>query len=153
MRHTLSYLFFVLVTAFPNFSCNKLPCTCDFNEVRFIEVKFVNQQGQNLLFGPSPLYQFDSLQILNEKHNLNISNVSVQRSMTDSSAALLFFGKVDAKSFIYYNNSASEDSIEITWIKKTGKCCGGPQDYNFIDSVRINKNVLFPVNGIYTFVK
>lgn len=133
-------------------SCIKPPCECDFGDEQFIEIKLVNQQGQNLLFGPLALYQIDSIQVLQEKNNFNISNASVRRGLIDSNNVRFDFHMPAVKSYIYYKQ-IQEDSLEIKWIVKTGKCCRTSQEYNFIDSVKFNNTTIKPLNGVYTLVK
>ncbi len=133
-------------------SCIKPPCECDFVAEQFIEIKIVNQQGQNLVFGRFGIYQIDSIQVLQEKNNFNISNASVRRGLIDSNNVRFDFYIPAAKSYIYYKQN-QQDSLEIKWIVKTGKCCGGSQEYNFIDSVKFNNTYIKPLNGSYTFVK
>lgn len=57
------------------------------------------------------------------------------------------------KSYLYYNQQTQQDSIEIKWLTKTGKCCGSKQSYNIIDSVKFDNVFINPINGLYYFVK
>lgn len=134
-------------------SCTKPICKCDFIPVNFIEFKLINKQGQNLLFGPSALYHTDSVQILKEKNNIYINNASVRKGLTDSTAMQLNFYVPEAKSYIYYNYHTPQDSIEIKWVIKKGKCCGNLQEYRVIDSVKFNTVLIKPIDGLYYFVQ
>lgn len=134
-------------------SCNKPPCECDYIAIDFIECKIVNQQGQNLIFGPSALYKIDSVQILNDYNNFNINNASVRKGLIDSTALRFDFHIAAVRSYIFYNHQSAEDSVEVKWLTKTGKCCGASQEYYTIDSVKFNNIFIKPINGIYTFVK
>ena len=133
-------------------SCIKPPCVCDFAAHQFIEIKFINQQGQNLIFGPAALYQIDSIQVLKKENNFNINNASVRKGIIDSNNVEFDFYVAAGKNYIYYKQT-QQDSLEIKWIVKTDKCCGNNQEYNFIDSVKFNNVYIKDVNGVYTFVK
>ncbi len=146
-----NHIFFGLILFI--FSCNKTPCECDFIDIHYIECKIVNQQGQNFIFGPSALYKIDSIQVLKEYNNLNINNASVRKGLIDSTGLRFDFYVRETKSYIYYNKQTPEDSVEIKWLTKTGKCCGGPEEYYTVDSVKFNNVFIKPVNGVYTFVK
>ncbi len=135
------------------FSCNKEPCECDFIEINYIEVKFINQQGQNLFFGTASLYNIDSLRILKEENNFNINNASVRKGFIDSTNLAFNFYVHEEKSYIYYNSHTKTDSLQIKWLMKTGKCCGSSQNYYVVDSVKFNNVFVKPVNGVCTFVK
>jgi hypothetical protein len=113
----------------------------------------VNQQGQNLIFGSSALYKIDSVLILNEHNNFNINNASVRKGLLDSTALRFDFHTAAVKSYIFYNQQTLEDSVEIKWLTKTGKCCEASQEYYTVDSVKFNNVFVKSVNGIYTFVK
>jgi hypothetical protein len=118
-----------------------------------LEIKIINQQGQNLLSGSNALYNADNLQILKQPDNLNINNASIRNGLIDTTAVRLDFYVEETKSYIYYNNQTPADSIEIKWLSKTGKCCGAVQRYEDIDSVKFNNAFISPVNGVYHFVK
>jgi hypothetical protein len=135
------------------FSCNKPPCQCDFVPAQFIEIKFVDQQGQNLVFGTGAKYRLDTLRILNEKNNFNINNASVRRGIGDSTAVRLDFYTPAVKNFIYYNSQTPQDSLIIKWLVKTGKCCGHAEEYMIADSVKFNNDLITPINNVYYFVK
>ena len=147
-------LYILLIYLMPaNISCNKPPCECDFIPADFIEFKVLNHQGQNLLFGPFALYLTDSIQILKEKNNLTVNNASVSKGLTDSTAIQLNFYVPEVKSYIYYNHLTPQDSIEVKWLIKKGKCCGNIQEYRVIDSVKFNTMLIKPIDGIYYFVQ
>ena len=136
-------------------SCSKPPCACDFDSGsnQSIEIKFINQQEQNLISGSAALYRIDSIRVLNKKNNFNINNASVRKGFIDSNNVRLDFYILTKKSYIYYNQQTQQDSLEIKWLAKTGKCRGSVQKYNVPDSVRFNNALIKPVNGIYFFVK
>ena len=136
-----------------NISCNKPPCECDFIPANFIEFKVLNHQGQNLLFGSFALYLTDSIKILKEKNNFTVNNASVRKGLTDSTAIQLNFYVPESKSYIYYNHLTTQDSIEVKWLIKKGKCCGNTQEYRVIDSVKFNTVLIKPIDGIYYFVQ
>jgi hypothetical protein len=144
---------FILYLTLCFISCNKPPCECDFTPVNFIQIQLVNQQGQNLLSGPSALYQVDSLKILNQPFNLDINNASVEKGVTDSTAVLINFYVYETKNYIYYNSQTPVDSIEINWVRKVGKCCETPMNYELVDAVKFNNTLVNPVKGTYYFVK
>ncbi len=144
---------FILYFTLSFISCSKPPCECDFTPVNFIKMKVIDQQGQNLLVGPAALYQVDSLQILNQLFNLDINNASVEKGVTDSTAVLINFYVYETKNYIYYNSQTPEDSIEIKWVRKTGKCCNTPMNYEVVDTVKFNNTLVNPLKGIYYFVK
>ena len=148
------YLFFfiVLITACL-FSCLKPPCECDFAPRQYIECRLVNRQGQNLVFGPNAIYKFDSIQILKNDHDLSINNASVDRLYRDSSFLRFDFYVPESRSFIYFNQQTKTDTLDIEWIKKTGKCCGAPSTYYITGEVKFNNVLIQPTNGIYYFLK
>ena len=149
-----AFLYILLICLMSaNISCNKPPCECDFIHADFIEFKVLNHQGQNLLFGPFALYLTDSIQILKEKNNLTVNNASVSKGLTDSTAIQLNFYVPEVKSYIYYNHLTPQDSIEVKWLIKKGKCCGNIQEYRVIDSVKFNTMLIKPIDGIYYFVQ
>ncbi|MEP6947750.1 MAG: hypothetical protein ABI863_00685 [Ginsengibacter sp.] len=135
------------------FSCNKPPCECDFVPNQSIEIKFINQQEQNLIFGAAAIYRIDSIRILNQKNNFNINNASLQKGFINSNDVKFDFYIPAAKSYIYYNQQTQQDSLEIKWLKKSGKCCGNLQEYRVADSVKFNNTFIKAVDGIYYFVK
>jgi hypothetical protein len=134
-------------------SCAKPPCKCDFTPVHFIEIKIVNDQGENLLFGQTALYQMDSIKVLQQKNNPDINNASVNKGAIDSTNVRFDFYVPEEKSYIYYNQQSTLDSIEIKWLAKTGKCCDAEQEYYTVDSVKFNGVVIKPKNGVYQLVK
>ena len=134
-------------------SCDKPPCECDFVPDQSIEIKFINQQEQNLIFGPMALYRMDSLRVLKQKNNFNIINASLRKGFIDSNDVKFDFHIPVEKSYIYYNQQTQQDSLEIKWLTKKGKCCGNVQEYSVIDSVKFNNTFISPTNGIYYFVK
>jgi hypothetical protein len=144
----LSIIFFCILIA----SCNKPPCECDIPSYP-IEIKFVNQQGQNLMFGSFALYRIDSLQISKQYNNNDINNASVSKGLTDSTVVRLDFYVPETKSYIYYNDHTPQDSLEIKWLIKKGKCCGNVEEYKVFDSVKFNAVLIKPINGQYYFVK
>lgn len=119
-----------------SFSCTKPPCECDFIPHQYIEVKFLNSEGQNLIFGPDAVFAKDGLHILDQKDNFDINNASIQKGLNYSSSLQLSFYIPSEKNYIYYNQQTPEDSLEIKWVTKTGKCCGNPQEYTIVDSVK-----------------
>lgn len=121
--------------------------------MQYIELKLVNQQGQNLIFGDTAIYALDSIQILKNYNNFSINNASVRRSFNDSFSLRLDFYVPEPKSFIYYNQQAKTDTLEINWSEKTGKCCNAPFTYYSINGVKFNGLLIQPKNGIYYFVK
>lgn len=143
---------YILLICLMSANCNKPPCECDFIPADFIEFKVLNHQGQNLLFGSFALYLTDSIQILKEKNNLTVNNASVSKGLTDSTAIQLNFYVPEAKNYIYYNHLTPQDSIEVKWLIKKGKCCGNTQEYRVIDSVKFNTVLIKPIDGIYYFV-
>ena len=152
MKNASSYIL-LICSALAGISCNKPPCECDFITADFIELKVLNHQGQNLLFGSSALYLSDSIQILKEKNNLTVNNASVHKGLIDSTAIQLNFYVPEAKSYIYYNHLTQQDSIEIKWLIKKGKCCGNTQEYRVVDSVKFDTVLVKPIDGIYYFVQ
>ena len=135
------------------FSCNKQPCECDYINMQFIEFKLVNQQGQNLIFGSYSKFIADSIQVLKEPNSFNFSNATVSKGFIDSTGLHFDFHIPAIKSYIYYNRQTQQDSLEIKWITKTGKCCGSSSQYSVVDSVKFNNVLAMPVNGVYTFIK
>jgi hypothetical protein len=134
-------------------SCGKPPCKCDFTPVQFIEVAIVNDQGENLIFGPASLYKMDSIKVLKQKNNFDVNNSSVNKGAIDSTNLRLDFYQPEEKSYIYYNQQSSLDSIEIKWLFKKGKCCDAEQEYYTVDSVKFNGVLIKPENGVYQLVK
>ena len=115
-------------------------------------MKIVNNQGQNLIFGASALYNADSIRILEQKNNLSITNAFVTKQVADSTLIFDFY-KILRKSYIYYNQQTPRDSLEIKWITKIRECCGEKNPYYEVDSVIFNNAFIKPVNGVCTFVK
>lgn len=134
-------------------SCNKPPCKCDFVPINFLEIRFVNLQGQNLFFGNNALYKMDSVRVLKERGNFNINNASVRKGIADSNSVRFDFYIPADKSYIYYNGQSSQDSLEVKWLSETGKCCNSDHQYYTVDSVKFNGTLMKPENGIYYFVK
>jgi hypothetical protein len=134
-------------------SCNKPPCECDFIPRQYIEIKFINQQDQNLIFGPGALYRIDSIRVLKQKNNFNINNSSVRKGVIDSNNVEFDFYMPAGISYIYYDQQTLQDSLEIKWLTKSGKCCGNLQDYYVVDSVKFDNVFINPINGVYYFVK
>jgi hypothetical protein len=134
-------------------SCDKEPCNCDFVARQVTEIKFINQQGQNLIFGATALYHIDSIQVLNQKNNFKINNASVRKGVIDSNNVEFDFYVPAEKNYLYYNQQTQLDSLEIKWLTKTGKCCGNLQEYAVVDSVKFNNVSVKPLNGVYYFVK
>jgi hypothetical protein len=153
MNFTSIYKLLMIYIILSGISCNKPPCTCDFVPRQFIEIKFINQQGQNLIFGPTALYRIDSVRVLNLKNNFNINNASVRKGVIDSNNVEFDFYITAEKSYIYYNQQTKQDSLEIKWLTKTGKCCENPQEYTIVDSVKFNNISIKPINGVYYFAK
>ncbi|MBL0355723.1 MAG: hypothetical protein IPP72_02020 [Chitinophagaceae bacterium] len=91
---------------------------------------------------------------MEKKSDLDIHNGSVQSSLADSNAVVISFYYMNiTRGYIYYNMQTPEDSVEIRWVKKNGKCCDKPVEYLVIDSVKFNNTLVNPVNGVLTFVK
>ena len=134
------------------FSCNKPPCETDIPNLA-LEIKFVNQQGQNLVCGSFAQYQIDSLQISKYSGNNYTNNASVNRALTDTTAVRLDFYVKEEISYIYYNAHSTPDTLKIKWLTKTGKSCGNNEEYKVVDSVIFNNVLVKPVNGLYYFVK
>ena len=147
------YKLLIIYAILSGISCNKPPCKCDFVPHQFIEVKFINQQEQNLIFGPTALYRIDSIQVLKEKNSFNINNASLRKGFLDSNNVEFDFYIPAGKSYIYYNQQTKQDSLEIKWSTKTGKCCENLQEYAVVDSVKFNNVFIKPVNAVYYFVK
>lgn len=153
MKFASSYILWIICLIPASISCTKPVCECDFIPVDFIEFKLINHQGQNLLIGSSALYLTDSIKISKEKNNIYIDNASVRKGLTDSTAIQLNFYVPEAKSYIYYNYHTPQDSIEIKWLIKKGKCCGSFQEYKVIESVKFNTVLIKPIDGIYYFLQ
>lgn len=153
MTNNTTFKILIAFVVFCCFHCNKPPCPCNFNPMQNIEVKFINQQNQNLIFGPNSIYEIDSIQVLEKKDSFNINNASVRKGLLDSNNVEFDFYVPTGKSYLYYNQQTELDSVEIKWLTKSGKCCGNPQQYNVVDSVKFNNAFIKPVNGIYYFVK
>ena len=153
MKHYQVFKILAIYFLFSFISCAKPPCKCDFTPAQFIEVTIVNHQGENLIFGPASLYQMDSIKILKEKNNPNVNNASVNKGTIDSTNLRLDFYVPEEKSYVYYNQQSSLDSIEIKWLAKTGKCCDTEQEYYTVDSVKFNGVLIKPENGVYQLVK
>jgi hypothetical protein len=132
-------------------SC-KQPCICDVAPGQSIEIKFINQQKENLIFGPTALYQIDSMQVL-ARTNFNTNNASIRKGAIDSNNVKFYFYIPAEKSYIYYNQQTQQDSIEIKWLTKAGTCCGISQEYVVADSVKFNNVSIRPLNDVYYFVK
>jgi len=146
-------LLVIYLITFTGISCNKPPCKCDFVPRQFIEIKFINQQEQNLIFGPAALYQIDSIRVLKQKDNFTINNSSVRKGFIDSNDVRFDFYIPAEKSYIYYSQQTQQDSLEIKWITATGKCCGNPEKYTVVDSVKFNDKFVEPRNEVYYFTK
>ena len=144
--------FVLLINAGIN-SCLKPPCECDFLPAQYIECRIVDQQGQNLVYGPNALYKFDSIQILKNHNEFSIHNASVNRLYKDSSFLRFDFYLPESRSFIYYNQQTKTDTLDIEWIEKTGKCCETPSTYYIAGAVRLNNVLVPPTNGIHYFPK
>jgi hypothetical protein len=134
-------------------SCTKSPCNdCGDPDGRYsISAKIVNQQGQNLIFGPSALYNSDSIRLLKQK-NPPVSIGVVYTNIRNSTLGFEF-NTIEAKNYIYYNSQTPMDSLELIWSTKTFKCCGHISTYNIIDSVKFNQTFVKPVNENYTLIK
>lgn len=153
MRRISWYKLWIACVVISSVHCNKQPCICDFVPVQFIEVKFVNSQNQNIIFGQFAQYKIDSLHVLKQRSSFEISNASVIRGLIDSNNVRFDFYIPAGKSYLYYDQQSPQDSLDIKWLTKTGKCCGGAESYNVVDSVKFNNILIKPVNGIYTFIK
>jgi hypothetical protein len=153
MKFNLYSILLLLLVA--NFiSCNKPPYYCDTFGDHSIEIKFLNQQGQNLIFGSNRQFQLDSIRLLNQINNYTSYNASHQRGFVDSNNVIFHFYVPESKSYIYYNQQTPMDSLEIKWVTKTAKCDrGGSLEVNVVDSVKFNNALIKPVNGVYSFVK
>ena len=114
-------------------SCIKPPCECDFVPVQFVEGKVINQQGQNLIFGSTAQFRFDSVRLLATYNSADYHNASIIRGLIDSAALRFDFYVPAEKSYIYYNRQTALDSLEIKWQTKTGKCCGAPHEYRVVE--------------------
>lgn len=134
-------------------SCGKPPCKCDFDQVQFLEVKFINQQGQNLVFGQTALFQLDSICVLKQKNNFDYHNASVRKGLIDSNNVRFDFYVREETSYIYYKQQVPQDSLNIKWLAKKGKCCGSEQEYFVVDSVTFDGALIKPRNGVYYFIK
>ncbi len=134
-------------------SCLKPPCKCDVDDGQHLEVKFINQQEQNLVFGPAALYKIDSIQVLRQKNNFDVNNASVRKGVINSDNVRFDFYVPEEKSYIYYSQQASQDSLEIKWLTKKGKCCGESFEYYVVDSLKFNGSPVKPVNKVYSLVK
>lgn len=134
-------------------SCSKPPCHCDFDPVHSLESKIVNTQGQNLVLGSAAVYKIDSIRVLQSGNDLYINNASVRKGLADTTAVRFDFYIEAAKSYIYYNQQTTPDSLEVDWIQKTGRCCNNPETYYTIDKVKFNNKIIQPQNGVYFFVK
>jgi hypothetical protein len=153
MKHHQLFKILAIYFLFNLISCTKPPCKCDFTPAQFIEVKIVNDQGENLIFGPASLYKIDSIKVLKQKNNPNVNNASVNKGAIDSTNLRLDFYMPEEKSYIYYNQQSLPDSIEIKWLNKIGKCCDAEQEYYTVDSVKFNGVLIKPENGVYQLVK
>jgi len=154
MKFNFIYKFLIVYLVLSSISCNKPPYICDAYPGQSIEIKFINQQGQNLIFGLTAQYRIDSIRFLSQKNNFNILNASSQKGFIDSNNIIFHFYTPESKSYIYYNQQTPLDSLEIKWVVKTTKCeRGGSLEYNSMDSVKFNNVFIKPVNGVYTFVK
>ena len=135
------------------FACNKPPCNCDFVDISSITFKVLNQQDQNLVFGPQRIFSKDSIQFLKGLNNFSIHTASVSRSYYDSSSLTANFYKNDSKTYIYYNQQTPPDSIEVEWEQKQGKCCGSSQSYLTIKSYKLNNASPQIQNGVLLITK
>jgi hypothetical protein len=134
-------------------ACDKPPCECNFLPAHHIDIRVLDAQGRNLVFGPARRFSADSIGILKTAKDLTIHNASVNRSPDDSASLRLNFYIPAERSFLYYNQQAATDTLDVAWTTKTGRCCGGPQTYQTIESVRFN-NISLPLqNGSYLLVK
>ena len=104
-------------------------------------------------FNLASLYKMDSIKVLKEKNNPNVNNASVNKGAIDSTNLKFDFYVTEEKSYIYYNQQSSLDSIEIKWLVKKGKCCDAEQEYYTVDSVKFNGVLIKPENGVYQLVK
>lgn len=135
------------------FTCNKPPCICDFDQRLGIDVKIVDNNGHDLVLGVSSIYKFDSLDILNKLNDFSVSNASVDPAYYHPNSIAFNFHIPAPKSYIYYGQGIQQDSLQITWVTKTGKCCNSSQDYLEVGAVKFNNQVIIPQNGVYYFVK
>src|ERR1035437_4038135 len=115
MKFTSIYKLLMIYIILSGISCKKPPCECDFFPNQSIEIKFINQQEQNLIFGPTALYRIDSIQVLKQKNNFNINNASVRKGFIDSNNVEFDFHIPSEKSYIYYTQQTQQDSLEIKW--------------------------------------
>jgi hypothetical protein len=106
-----------------------------------------------LIFGPGALYTIDSIEILNSYNDHFINNASVRKGLIDSSALRFDFYTPESRSFIYFNRQTKIDTLDLSWVEKTGRCCGGPTTYRSIGEVRFNGLLVQPKSGVYSFVK
>ena len=134
-------------------ACTKPPCQCDFIPVNHLDIRIVNGQGRNLVFGPSRLFSADSIGILNINNDPKVHNASVRRSPADTAALRLNFYVPAERSFIYYNQQTITDTLDVVWTTKTGRCCGGPQTYQTIESIKLNSAPLQVQSGSYLIIK
>jgi hypothetical protein len=121
--------------------------------MQYTECKLINQQGQNLIFGPAAIYLLDSIHVLKIDTSLSINNASVRRFLDDSSSLRFDFYVPETRSFIYYKYQAKTDTLDVAWSEKTGKCCGSSISYFVPGQVKFNGLPIQPTNGIYYFVK
>lgn len=126
----------MLCIIFHDVSCVKQPCLCDFDLGQYLEVKFINQQNQNLIFGPNAIFQIDSIQALYQKDIFNTNTASVKKGRIDLTNVEFDFYRPEEKT-LYINQQTTQDSLEIKWVTKTGKCCESNQEYNAVDSSKI----------------
>ncbi len=149
MKTILAFLFFITCIA-----CNKPPYQCDIFPDQSIEIKFLNQQGQNIIAVPNASYLIDSIKVLKFKNSFNIHNASVQKGLLNPENIKLYFYTPETKSFIYYNQQTASDTLEINWVIKAVNCeRGGSMEYNAVDAVKFNSILIEPVDGVYTFIK
>lgn len=135
------------------FTCNKPPCYCDFEGRLSINCKITDNLGHDLVKGSFAIYKRDSIQILDKINNFYVNNASVNPGYPDTTLVAFNFHIPATKNYIYYGQASPGDSLEIDWITKTGKCCGGPQDYYAVGSVKFNNQIILPQNGVYYFIK
>ena len=151
MKSTLIFKVLFLYLTLTIISCLKPPCNCEPIPFPSIRVKIVNQQGQNLLFGANALYNPDSIKVSEQRNNVS-PNAFVYHLISDSTLRINF-NKPSEKSYIYYNQQTLQDSLEIQWISKTGRCCGEKYTFYEMETLKFNSASITPVNGILHFIK
>lgn len=105
-------------------SCIKPPCKCEPAPMQYVECKFINQQGQNLVSGPTAVYSMDSIQILKNHNSFSVHNASVTKSYRDPSNLMLDFYLPEDRSFVYYGSQAKTDTLDISWDKRQENVAG-----------------------------